>query len=115
MQNNSNRDNKGRFIPGNQAAVGRRQNHAERAAELREAALAEVTGDDLRRIIRKLVELAAAGNVPAAREVLDRTLGQPIRAVDVSLTASEPDHTFAERPTDEDLRRWREEHTPPTQ
>ena len=40
-----------------------------------------VTGDDLREIIGALVTKAKAGNVPAAREVLDRLIGKPVQAV----------------------------------
>jgi hypothetical protein len=43
--------------------------------------LEAVTDDDLRDIIRTLVEQAKGGNVPAAREVLDRLLGKPVQAV----------------------------------
>ncbi|TAJ24751.1 MAG: hypothetical protein EPO68_01040 [Planctomycetota bacterium] len=38
--------------------------------------LAAVSEDDMRAIVARLVELAKAGNVAAAREVFDRTLGK---------------------------------------
>jgi hypothetical protein len=47
---------------------------------LRSAMLDAVTPDDMDAVLRKLVELAKAGNVPAMRELLDRTLGKPLEA-----------------------------------
>ncbi len=72
----SGRGTDGRFLTGNKAARG--NPHARRVAELRSAALEEVSPDDMRKIIRKLIELAIDGDVAAAREVLSRTLGAPI-------------------------------------
>lgn len=74
----------GRFAPGN--AHGRGNPHARQAAELREVLMAAVTADDMRVVVGALVEQARAGNVPAARELLDRVLGRvPLAAtVDVS-------------------------------
>lgn len=74
------RDPGGRFVPGNRFARG--NPHASRVAKLRTAALAAVTQRDLKAILRKLVALALAGNVAAAREILSRTLG-PADAIDI--------------------------------
>lgn len=74
------RDDRGRFAQGNRAAAGRRSNHAERVAELRQAAIDAVSTEDMRALICKLRDLALGGNVPAAREVLDRVLGRPVEA-----------------------------------
>ena len=67
---------RGRFAPGNGFAKG--NPHAARVARLRSAALAAVKPSELRAVIRKLLELALAGDVAAAREVLQRTLGPPL-------------------------------------
>jgi len=69
------RDRGGRFGPGNTFAKG--NPHAARVAKLRTAALQAETAKDLRGIIRKLVALALGGDVTAAHEVLQRTLGPP--------------------------------------
>jgi hypothetical protein len=39
--------------------------------------LGAVSDDDMRELVAVLVKEAKAGNVPAAREVLDRCLGKP--------------------------------------
>lgn len=64
----------GRFTAGNRH--GRGNPHARQHALLREALLAAVTADDVKAIVRSLVEQAKVGNVPAARELLDRVVGR---------------------------------------
>ena len=76
---NGGRDNHGRFVPG--CAGGPGNPLAARVAKLRAAALAAVTASDVRAILRKLVNLAKGGDVQAAKEVLQRTLG-PCEAAD---------------------------------
>ena len=72
------RDGAGRFTPGNPGGPG--NPYAKRVAALRAAMLDAVTEEDVRAIVGKLVELAKAGNVPAAKEVLDRCLGKILEA-----------------------------------
>jgi hypothetical protein len=72
------RDPSGRFLPGNPGGPG--NPHARQVGRLRSAMLTAVDEGDLRLIVTKLVELAKAGNVIAAREVLDRCLGKPVEA-----------------------------------
>jgi hypothetical protein len=55
-----------------------------------------VTADDLRAIVAKLVTMAKGGDLAAIREVLDRTLGKPLAAVAVGLTADSTQITFVE-------------------
>ena len=76
----------GRFGPGNRFSKG--NPHAAKVAKLRSAALAAVTQKDLRGIVRKLCDLALAGDVAAAREVLQRCLG-PAEAIDVMAELAE--------------------------
>ena len=52
--------------------------HAAKVGKLRTAALGAVSEKDMREIVRKLVKLALAGDVAAAREVLQRTLGPAV-------------------------------------
>ena len=72
------RDERGRFAPGNPGGPG--NPHAKQTGELRSAMLKAVTEKDMRAVVMKLVELAKSGNVPAAKEVLDRCLGRPVEA-----------------------------------
>ncbi len=72
------RDEHGRFAPGNPGGPG--NPHAKKVGKLRSAMLNAVTEAELTSVIKKLVELAKSGNVPAAKEVLDRCLGRPVEA-----------------------------------
>ena len=71
------RDEHGRFAPGNPGGPG--NPHAKKVGKLRTAMLNAVTEAELTAVIKKLVELAKSGNVPA-KEVLDRCLGRPVEA-----------------------------------
>ncbi len=68
----------GRFARGNKLAVG--NPHVRKVARLRSAMLRAVTLADMRAIIVRLVTDAKAGNVQAAKEILERTLGKPQEA-----------------------------------
>jgi hypothetical protein len=70
------RDPAGRFAPGNKSGLGRPL--ASRAAKLRAKLFDAVSDDDLVAIAQALVREAKAGDVTAAREVLDRLLGKPV-------------------------------------
>lgn len=76
----------GRFGAGNKVAAGHGGDHlGHRTARLRAALLAEVREEDIRAIVRKLIEEAVQnGDVQAAREILQRVLGQP-EALDLLL------------------------------
>jgi len=74
------RDAMGRFSQGNQGGPG--NPYAKKISELRSALMQAVTPDDLQEVIAKLVEEAKGGNIPAAKELLDRVLG---RALEVDL------------------------------
>jgi hypothetical protein len=70
----------GRFLPGNQRAkeVGGNP-ETKRIAELKRVFRECVTEDDVRAVVKSLVEAAKDGDVHAMRLFLDRTLGkQPI-------------------------------------
>ncbi len=68
----------GRFLPGNGGGPG--NPYAKRVAALRAAMLDAISEGDTQAILRRLVELAKAGNVQAAKEVLDRCLGRTLEA-----------------------------------
>jgi len=65
----------GRFLPGYQSGPG--NPHARQVARLRSELLRAVTAEDLHAIVRALIKRARGGDVAAARELLDRTLGKP--------------------------------------
>lgn len=63
---------------------------AKRVNDLRVALLNAVTPDDLDEVIRALVNQAKDGDVPAARELLDRIFGKATQAVEVSGSEGAP-------------------------
>jgi hypothetical protein len=75
------RDASGRFAPGNPGGPGAiAHERTKRARELRQALHAAVTPEDMAAIARALIEKAKAGDVAAARELLDRIIGRPTPA-----------------------------------
>lgn len=66
----------GRFLPGNR--IGQGNPHAKKAHALRNALFSAVTEEDIDAVIRALIDEAKGGDVPAARELLDRCLGKPV-------------------------------------
>ena len=76
--NGDGRDASGRFAPGNKGGPG--NPFARKVGQLRAALLETVTEDDMRAVAAKLVQMARGGNLPAIRELLERTLGKPVEA-----------------------------------
>ena len=72
------RDAGGRFGRGNAGGPG--NPYARQVAELRAAIMRAVSAADIEAIVAKLVEQAKDGNLPAARELFERTLGKPVEA-----------------------------------
>lgn len=70
----------GKFAPGNQHAKG--NPFAKRVAQLRSALFKAVTPADLRDVVTALLMAAKGGDVPAAREVMQRLLG-PAESLDL--------------------------------
>ena len=66
----------GRFGHGNTCARG--NPHARRVARLRAELLRTVGPQDLREVIETLLSRAKAGEIAAAKEVLQRLLGPPV-------------------------------------
>jgi ribosomal protein L17 len=64
-------------------------------AQLRSALLRAVSSGDLRAVVKKMVDLAKAGDVPAARVVLDRLLG-PVVPLDFEERLAELEKGLAE-------------------
>lgn len=75
----SGRASNGRFAAGNR--LGKGNPNARRAQKLRTELMKSVESDDLKRIVKSLINAAASGDVSAAKLILDRVLGPPV-AVD---------------------------------
>jgi hypothetical protein len=90
----SDRDDRGRFVRGNTG--GRGNPHARRVGMLRTSLIRAVSDDDVRAIVAKLVELAREGDIRAAQEVLDRTIGKPSQT-DVLQRLEAVENAIAER------------------
>lgn len=69
------RDAGGRFAPGNRGGPG--NPFARQVALLRRVFLEETTPERLRRIVRKMLDLAEEGDIDAAKFVAGYTLGKP--------------------------------------
>lgn len=74
------RDAGGRFTKGNAGGPG--NPYGEKVAALRAALMDAVTPDAMARIVAALVKQAEAGDIAAARELLQRCLGAP-QAIDL--------------------------------
>jgi hypothetical protein len=74
------RDSKGRFTRGNRGGPG--NPFARKVADLRNSLLAEVTVEDIQKLVRMLLEKARGGDVSAAKLLLAYTIGRPAAAVD---------------------------------
>jgi len=74
------KDARGRFVSGNRYARGNPL--ASKAQELRVALLGSVSTTELKLVIKRLVTEAKAGDIAAAKVLLDRLLGPPV-AVDL--------------------------------
>ena len=86
------RSTNGRFANGNTGGPGNPL--AKRTAHIKRVLLDSVTDDDLRAIVKSLIEQAKGGNAKAAELVLDRLLGKPTTEplagnADVELTEAE--------------------------
>src|SRR4051812_1641500 len=72
----SGRGPNGKFLPGNR--LGKGNPFAQRTQRLRVALLESVSPADVEQIIDAMVAAAKKGDVVAAREVLDRTIGRSV-------------------------------------
>jgi len=75
---NGGRTARGTFAKGNAGGPG--NPHAKRVARLRSALMRAITPGDIKAIVSKLIDMARAGDVAAAREVLQRVFGPPVPA-----------------------------------
>lgn len=70
------RDARGRFTKGNSGGPGRPP--AASVHEHRAALVNAVTPNDVKRVVRVLLDKALSGDIQAARILLDRLLGPPL-------------------------------------
>ena len=89
------RDDSGRFAPGNKAAAGRARPYAKTALARRRALLEAVSEDAIKRIAGQMVEAALAGDTDAARWLLDRLAGTA-RTTDAEIADALADERAAE-------------------
>ncbi len=88
----SHRTPDGRFARGNRAGKGNpllRKVH-----RLRSAMLKAVTTEDIEKIIQTLIVQALAGDVQAAKEVLDRALGRQVPSINMTAVLEQSQTTI---------------------
>ena len=71
--NGHDRDQRGRFTPGNSAGKG--NPHHRRVGQLRSALLKSITDADMEKLGRTLLDLALGGDVQAAKVLLAYSIG----------------------------------------
>jgi len=76
-ENTPQRARNGFFCKGNTMAAGHRNPQARQRQAFTDEFLRIVKPADFRRVIKKLIEMAAGGDIIAIRELLDRLLGRP--------------------------------------
>lgn len=91
------RTSSGKFGAGNQFAKGNPLNR--RANQLRKVLLDTVQDEDIVDVVRKLIEKAREGDIPATKELLDRSLGKP----QATITVVDEEESDFEEMTDAEL------------
>src|SRR5215472_2385489 len=83
----------GRFAPGNRVAKG--NSIARRMHDLRQTILDATTAEQVAEVWDAVRKLALGGDVSAARLYIEQTIGQPVRAIELS----GPDGTALDLPS----------------
>ncbi len=99
------RNGRGQFAAGNKGGPG--NPHARRVHRLRAALLRAATPADFEQIARSLIEKAKTGDIPAIKELFDRTIGKPSQCVEV--TANNVPRAFDPSMSREELMRLLEQ------
>ncbi|MBX3323467.1 MAG: hypothetical protein KF757_10790 [Phycisphaeraceae bacterium] len=97
------RDARGRFASGNRFAIGNPQ--AARVGRLRSAMIESVTIKDMGEVVATVIERAKAGDMAAAKLLLDRVLG-PVVAIDVLARIEALEAAMDETPTEIGVKPW---------
>ena len=72
------RGSNGQFAPGNKISKG--NPFAKRVNEIRSELIGSLTTEDVKEVAQALIEKAKGGDIPAVRELFDRTIGKPQEA-----------------------------------
>jgi len=91
----------GDFAPGNQIGKGQGNPYAKKVAAIRAALFDAVTPADISEVVAKILAQAKAGDMIAARELLDRLLGKPKQTMEVDGLLQVAKLYSAAAPTDE--------------
>ena len=95
---NNGRDARGRFVKGNKVSVGHGNPNADKVHLFRNAMLAAITPAEIRRVMRRLLKEAEAGDIPAIKELLTRCCGPP-EAADLLAKLEAIEETLNQRET----------------
>ena len=103
---NEYRGENGRFLRGNPGGPG--SPHSKQVAQLRAALFESLTREDIWAVMRKMRDRALDGDVPAARLLLEYSIGRPpsgctAGALDAELTGGVTEKLLAERLTPDEL------------
>ena len=79
-----NRNQRGRFLAGNSAAVGRANPAVSRITMWRRAFTRSVTAADVTKAMQKLLDAVDNGESWAIKELLDRTLGKAGQSLEIT-------------------------------
>ena len=79
----------GKFVEGNQCAIGNKSHTNEKAKALKKALLDSVTETDIKAIVKKMKTQARAGDHNARKELFDRLWGRATQEVDIGANTIE--------------------------
>jgi len=88
LGNKTGRDSKGRFGTGNRLSVGNKGNTSEKAKVLKTILLKTITENDIKAIVKKMVEQSKKGDDRARKELFDRLWGKALQEVDLGDNAA---------------------------
>lgn len=77
------RSKNGKFVKGNQCSVGNKSHTNEKAKALKKALFDAITEADIKKIGKKLISKAKAGDIHATKELFDRIWGRALQEVDL--------------------------------
>jgi hypothetical protein len=106
---NGYRDTAGRFLKGNPGGPG--NPYAKQVAALKAALFEALTREDIQAVVRRMIGEALAGNVAAARLLLEYAVGKPLpgsaaNALDAELAVDLSEERLAQRLTVDELKTW---------
>jgi hypothetical protein len=94
--NGSNRDERGRFVQGNEGGPG--NPFTRRVAALRTALLQQITEEDIQEVARRLLAQAKEGDLAAIKLLLQYAIGKPLETVNPDRLDHEELEGFVQAP-----------------